>query len=153
VTKPRGAARTNASVATDWAGIFGPLDAVVVGALGFLERAHHFTFRRSLTPPECEWRWSDADADVAVVVASEYAGAPWVVIEQAGQRYPGVRAIELLAPGLRVPEVAERGPSLDEVRAVVEQYARVLRDHGRPLLEGEPGFFAWLRAAAATDGG
>lgn len=75
------------------------------------------------------------------------------VIEQAGQRYPGVRAIELLAPGLRVPEVAERGPSLDEVRAVVEQYARVLRDHGRPLLEGEPGFFAWLRAAAATDGG
>lgn len=62
-------------------------------------------------------------------------------------------ATELLAPGLRLFELAERGPSLDDVRAVVEQYARVLRDHGRPLLEGEPGFFGRLRAAAATDGG
>ncbi len=56
---------------------------MVSGAFGFLERERRFTFEQRLTAPECEWRWTDREADVAIVVTSEYAGVCW----KARQRF------------------------------------------------------------------
>jgi hypothetical protein len=138
------------TAAARWKGTYGELTHDVREAFAFLEREEKMSYTRDVTPPECAFVYASPDKDLSLSVLSEYAGAPWLVVHWGGHAYPIRRLLRALAPELvaRVPKVGARSAS--DVRALLAFYAGFLREHGRPIFEGDAGLFASLAPRRRT---
>lgn len=120
---------TRAQNLRGWKASAKPLVAACLAEFAFLVDRLRFTSEVDVRPGETSVSFTREADDAAVVVTSEYSGAPWVVVTVGGKSKGLHRHIARLDPAYAKTWPAEGGVELQ-----VRWAARFLKRHAKTLL-------------------
>jgi hypothetical protein len=110
----------------------------------FLVREHGYAEPEvRVVPPDALVTFTMGDSFVRIAI--EYSGAPWVVVKAwEGEPYGLYVIIAELDPDYAKQKPVPAGSLLtdDEIRAMIEHYARFLEEHAGTVLHADPALVA-----------